>query len=40
MVILFTTTDPAFKFDAVDKVFALGATLDLLQQNGAAQSFE
>lgn len=32
----FTTTDPAFKFDATDKVFALGATLDLLQRNGAA----
>ncbi len=32
-----TTTDPAFKFDAVDKVFALGATLDLLEQNGAAR---
>ncbi len=31
-----TTTDPAFKFDATDKVFALGATLDLLQRNGAA----
>ncbi|WP_373034033.1 type II secretion system secretin GspD [Sulfurovum sp.] len=31
------TTDPAFKFDATDKVFALGATLDLLQQNGAAR---
>ncbi len=32
-----TTTDPAFKFDAVDKVFALGATLDLLENNGAAR---
>ena len=32
-----TTTNPAFKFDATDKVFALGATLDLLQQNGAAR---
>jgi len=32
-----TTTDPAFKFDTTDKVFALGATLDLLQQNGAAR---
>ena len=32
----YTTTDPAFKFDATDKVFALGAKLDLLQQNGAA----
>jgi len=31
-----TTTDPAFKFDAVDKVFALGAQLDLLKNNGAA----
>lgn len=31
-----TETTPAFKFDATDKVFALGATLDLLQQNGAA----
>jgi len=30
------STDPAFKFDATDKVFALGATLDLLQKNGAA----
>jgi len=29
--------DPAFKFDAVDQVFALGAQLDLLEQNGAAQ---
>lgn len=34
--IIGTTTTPAFKFDATDKVFALGATLDLLQQNGAA----
>ena len=31
------SSDPAFKFDATDKVFALGATLDLLEQNGAAQ---
>lgn len=31
------SNDPAFTFDAVDKVFALGATLDLLEQNGAAQ---
>ncbi|HIQ47995.1 MAG TPA: type II secretion system protein GspD [Sulfurovum sp.] len=31
-----TTTNPSFKFDATDKVFALGATLDLLQRNGAA----
>jgi len=28
--------NPAFKFDAVDQVFALGAQLDLLEQNGAA----
>ena len=32
-----TTTDPSFKFDAVDRVFALGAQLDLLENNGAAQ---
>jgi len=32
-----TETDPAFKFDAVDQVFALGAQLDLLEQNGAAR---
>ena len=31
------SSDPAFKFDATDKVFALGATLDLLAQNGAAR---
>ncbi len=31
-----TTTDPAFKIDSTDKVFALGAQLDLLQRNGAA----
>ena len=31
-----TETNPAFKFDAVDQVFALGAQLDLLEQNGAA----
>ena len=31
-----TTSDPAFKFGETDKVFALGATLDLLQRNGAA----
>jgi len=31
-----TTTEPSFKFDVVDKVFALGATLDLLENNGAA----
>jgi general secretion pathway protein D len=30
-------TNPAFKFDSTDKVFALGATLDLLQKNGAAR---
>ena len=29
-------TNPAFKFDSTDKVFALGAKLDLLQRNGAA----
>jgi general secretion pathway protein D len=28
--------DPAFKFDNVDQVFALGAQLSLLEQNGAA----
>lgn len=32
-----TTTEPAFKFDATDKVFALGAKLDLLKTNGAAR---
>ena len=32
----YTTTDPAFKFDSTDKVFALGAALDLLKRNGAA----
>jgi len=31
-----TTTNPTFKFDAVDKVFALGAQLDILENNGAA----
>ncbi len=31
-----TETDPSFKFGNVDKVFALGAQLDLLEQNGAA----
>lgn len=31
-----TTTEPAFKFDQTNKVFALGAKLDLLQRNGAA----
>ena len=30
------SSDPAFKFSSTDKAFALGATLDLLQQNGAA----
>jgi len=30
------TSDPAFKFDNVDQVFALGAQLDLLERNGAA----
>ncbi|MDQ7086277.1 MAG: type II secretion system secretin GspD [Sulfurovum sp.] len=29
-------TSPAFKIDSTDKVFALGAQLDLLQKNGAA----
>jgi general secretion pathway protein D len=32
----YTTTESAFKFDSVDKIFALGAQLDLLQNNGAA----
>jgi len=31
------SNNPAFKFDATDKVFALGATLDLLENNGAAR---
>ncbi|MDQ7047107.1 MAG: type II secretion system secretin GspD [Sulfurovum sp.] len=31
-----TETNPAFKFDSTDKAFALGATLDLLEKNGAA----
>ncbi|MEA2047186.1 MAG: type II secretion system secretin GspD [Campylobacterota bacterium] len=31
------SSDPAFTFDATDKVFALGATLDLLEKNGAAR---
>lgn len=31
-----TTTNPSFKFETTDKVFALGATLDLLENNGAA----
>jgi len=30
------SSEPAFKFDATDKVFALGAKLDLLERNGAA----
>jgi len=29
-------SNPAFKFDSTDKVFALGAALDLLERNGAA----
>ena len=33
----FTTTQRAFEFGSVDKVFALGAQVDLLKQNGAAQ---
>ena len=33
----YTTTNRAFEFGSVDKVFALGAQLDLLKQNGAAQ---
>ena len=32
-----TNTNPAFKFDSLDKVFALGAQLDLLETNGAAR---
>jgi len=32
-----TTSNPAFKFGAVDRVFALGTQLDLLENNGAAQ---
>ncbi|RUM67107.1 MAG: type II secretion system protein GspD [Sulfurospirillum sp.] len=32
-----TTNDPSFKFGAVDKVFALGAQLDFLENNGAAR---
>ncbi len=31
-----TETNPAFKFNNVDQVFALGAQLDLLARNGAA----
>jgi len=30
------SSNPAFKFDSTDKVFALGASLDLLERNGAA----
>lgn len=33
----FTTTKRAFEFGSISKVFALGAQLDLLKQNGAAQ---
>jgi len=33
----FTTTERAFEFGSIDKVFALGAQVDLLKQNGAAQ---
>ena len=34
----YTTSDSAFEFDnGIDKVFSLGAQLDLLKQNGAAQ---
>ena len=33
----FQSTDPAFKIDATNKVFALGAQLSLLENNGAAQ---
>jgi len=33
----FTTTERAFEFGSISKVFALGAQLDLLKQNGAAQ---
>ena len=29
-------SNPAFKFDSTDKAFALGAALDLLERNGAA----
>ncbi len=32
-----TTTDRAFAFGPIDKVFALGAQVDLLKQHGAAQ---
>jgi len=30
------SSDPAFKFDSTDKVFAIGAQLDFLKRNGAA----
>jgi len=33
----YTTTEQSFKFSNISKVFALGAKLDLLKQNGAAQ---
>ncbi len=33
----YTTTEQSFKFSNISKVFALGAQLDLLKQNGAAQ---
>jgi general secretion pathway protein D len=33
----FTSNERSFEFDKVSKVFALGAQLDLLKQNGAAQ---
>ncbi len=37
VILLEPLLDPAFKFESdTDKVFALGAKLDLLQQNGAA----
>ncbi|SFV56315.1 General secretion pathway protein D / Type II secretion outermembrane pore forming protein (PulD) [hydrothermal vent metagenome] len=32
-----TTKEPSFKFNATNKVFALGAQLDFLEKNGAAQ---
>jgi len=32
-----TTNDRAFEFGSIDKVFALGAQVDLLKQHGAAQ---
>jgi general secretion pathway protein D len=33
----YTTNDRAFEFGSIDKVFALGAQVDLLKQHGAAQ---